>query len=226
NGAPAGTNLPADNPAVSDAIVYVSPNGSDSNDGRSWGSAKATILAAYEGLPASGGTIYIAGGSYVGGTIANQGIWIVGPNDPSYSSPLPGWKKEKSVRFVGVGASAYIQFGIGNAVQINGGQPGKGGWVLARTKPFIWLAGTNTGIWFDNLAASSPAVGIRLGVSADQSSRNINTALIWFRNVNVQVQNNGGGPVLDIGYAFWLFFENCVFIGAYNDNNGHPLSLQ
>src|SRR5947208_1447060 len=118
NGAPAGTNLPADNPAVSDAIVYVSPNGSDSNDGRSWGSAKATILAAYDGLPASGGTIYITGGSFVGGTIANQGIWIVGPNDPSYNSPLPGWRREKSVRFVGVGSNAGVQFGIGNAVQI------------------------------------------------------------------------------------------------------------
>src|SRR5437660_7830290 len=129
NGAWAGPSAPIAEPAISNAVLYVSPSGSDSNNGRSWASAKATILAAYDGLSASGGTIYIASGSFVGGTIANQGVWIVGPNDPSYNSPLPGWRKQKMVRFVGVGQTAGVQFDIGNAVKINGGQPGGSGWV-------------------------------------------------------------------------------------------------
>ncbi len=56
-----------------DAIQYVSPNGNDSNDGLSWGTAKATITAAYTALPPCGygsrtwsncGTIYLAAGAW------------------------------------------------------------------------------------------------------------------------------------------------------------------
>lgn len=81
-------------------VLYVAPNGDDQNDGLSWGTAKRTILAAYDALPtgfwnveqnrissppatgdqpAQGGTIYIATGSAVGGEVRGQGIWILGP---------------------------------------------------------------------------------------------------------------------------------------------------
>lgn len=42
------------------AIQYVSANGSDSNNGLTWGTAKATISAAVTALPATGGRIEVA----------------------------------------------------------------------------------------------------------------------------------------------------------------------
>lgn len=53
-------------PAPSDAIQYVSPNGLDSNDGLSWGTAKKTLAGAVAVTNASrgGGRIYVASGSY------------------------------------------------------------------------------------------------------------------------------------------------------------------
>jgi hypothetical protein len=48
-------------PGFNDGIQYVSPqNGVDSNDGLSWGSARQSIQAAYNALPAIGGVINIA----------------------------------------------------------------------------------------------------------------------------------------------------------------------
>lgn len=41
----------ANKPVVSDAVLFVSINGSDSNDGFSWGTAKLTIAAALSALP-------------------------------------------------------------------------------------------------------------------------------------------------------------------------------
>lgn len=48
-------------PASTAGVLYVTASGSDSNDGLSWGSAKATISAALTALPSTGGTIYFAG---------------------------------------------------------------------------------------------------------------------------------------------------------------------
>src|SRR5579863_6083493 len=45
-------------PGPADAIQFASPNGNNSNDGLSWGSAKLTIMAAYDSLPYTGGVIY------------------------------------------------------------------------------------------------------------------------------------------------------------------------
>jgi hypothetical protein len=56
--------------AGSDAVQYVSPNGQDSNDGLSAGSAKATIAAAYAVLPTTGGTIHVRGPISVSSPIA------------------------------------------------------------------------------------------------------------------------------------------------------------
>lgn len=45
-------------------IYYVSPSGSDANDGLSWGSAKATIAAAAALIPTSGGLVLLSGGTH------------------------------------------------------------------------------------------------------------------------------------------------------------------
>lgn len=58
-------------PKASDAIQYVSTNGNDSYDGLTWGTAKATIPAAYDALPSCKsddwphcGVIHVAAGVY------------------------------------------------------------------------------------------------------------------------------------------------------------------
>ena len=49
---------------TADAFVFVSPTGSDSNDGLSPGAAKLTIAAAANSLPAAGGTVNILAGTF------------------------------------------------------------------------------------------------------------------------------------------------------------------
>src|SRR5919204_2242534 len=51
-------------PSASDSIAYVTVDGSDSADGLSWGTAKATIGAAYAALRPTGGTICLGAGTF------------------------------------------------------------------------------------------------------------------------------------------------------------------
>lgn len=69
---------PALSPAPSDAIQYVSPNGSDANDGLSMGTAKLTLTAAKTALPANGGTISVAAGSYTSSLSMGNGVIVRG----------------------------------------------------------------------------------------------------------------------------------------------------
>jgi hypothetical protein len=84
----------ANKPAISDSVLYVSVNGSDANDGLSWGSAKATIAAAVAALPTKTvtdayflpitgayGTVYVGSGTFSfssGATIASPFVNIIG----------------------------------------------------------------------------------------------------------------------------------------------------
>lgn len=75
-----GSANAARKPSMLTRFIYVSnTGGSDTNDGLSWGSAKKTLIAAYDALDSNGGTIYVAGdGVTVGGEVTNQGLWILG----------------------------------------------------------------------------------------------------------------------------------------------------
>lgn len=152
----------AGKPVIGNGMQFVSPNGDDNNDGLSWGSAKLTGYAAYQALPSTGGTIYVADGSSWGGPVTNQGIWIVGPGDPTYTSPQTGWLRQKTgggVAIIGIG-KRVAAFGI-PAAQLIGGS-----FTAADNKPWIWLSGINTyGSLFENLIHQYPAVAIRLGIS-------------------------------------------------------------
>lgn len=68
--------------AASDAVLHVSANGSDSNNGLLPGKAFLTIQAAYAALPAKGGTLRIAPGRYDVGTglVLSRGkpVWLQG----------------------------------------------------------------------------------------------------------------------------------------------------
>src|SRR5262249_19539424 len=76
------------------------------------GTAKLTIMGAYDALSQGGGTIYITGSSTSAASCTptpGQGIWIMGSSDPNYASPPAGWRKMKTggpVYFVGLSANA------------------------------------------------------------------------------------------------------------------------
>ncbi len=56
-----GTGSGAAKPVTADAVFYVTKEGSDSNDGLSWGTAKATVSAAITAMGATAGVITVAG---------------------------------------------------------------------------------------------------------------------------------------------------------------------
>lgn len=66
--------------ATGDRVVYVSNTGSDSNDGRSAGSAFATIAAAHAALGANAGEIRIGGGTHAfpSLTVTNNSVSLIG----------------------------------------------------------------------------------------------------------------------------------------------------
>src|SRR6185437_16581905 len=72
----------------------------DSNDGKSIGSAVATVAHAICSLPggncatqsAGSGTVYVVNDSNASNT-SGCGIWLMGTNDPNYASPPPCWLK-------------------------------------------------------------------------------------------------------------------------------------
>lgn len=191
---------------------YAHPDGNNANDGLTWGSAKQYILNAYDALPSTGGTLRIANGTNVGGEVAEQGIWIVGPNDVNYASPPTGWRQQKPVHFIGTPASAGPQFSKPTAAILGGTT----NWAYdGTTKPVVWLAGTSSSLIFENLAASYVGIGLRVGVGTN-NDRSVNTSMVQFRNIGIATYNTGvfkatpGNPV-DLGYLFWGWFEYCTF---------------
>lgn len=185
---------------VPDNIVYVHPDGDDSRDGATWGSAKETICAAHDELPAAGGTIYVAEGSDIG----DQGLLIVGPGDPNYASPLTGWRQQKTggVRIIGVGGQTGSVYGPQAQISLTGGSADP-------TKPWIWHAGTSASYYYKDLRIVYPSIAIRAGVASDLSSRGQSASSIVFDNVCANSsQVAAGGPTVDLGYTFWLWFIN------------------
>jgi len=61
NGNLAAGNVALKVGAATDGVIFLSSDGNDSNDGLSWGSAKATLQAAITATPSAGGTVYFTG---------------------------------------------------------------------------------------------------------------------------------------------------------------------
>ena len=77
--------------------------GNDSNDGRTYSTAKATITGCLTGLPSGSAGVYGNGTVWVGPGVALNaagavyGLWLMGPNDPNYASPPTGWQNRPEV---------------------------------------------------------------------------------------------------------------------------------
>jgi hypothetical protein len=199
----------ATKPLVSDSFVYVSPNGSDSNDGFSWGTAKQTVWAAYQALEAAGkngGTILISEGASCGGP--NNALWIMGPMDPQWNNGnVPtGWLPRINVKFEGVSSVGAIQNGSPAAVDVSCG---------SATAVPLWIAGSDWALTFENL--SFQGNGAQHVVNLGLASTGSTTTASGAQNVRfINCHFNGyytasaslGPAVYVASNVFWIWFEN------------------
>ena len=209
-------------PQTSDAVQYASPNGNDSNDGLSVGTAKLTIVGAYNALPATGGTIYVSGG--VSGTnpvqctaTAGQGLGIASSLDPNFTS-MPEvlnniqWVKAKNstVAILGVSATfAPSNAKVGSATQVSCGN--------SSTKAVV-LAGVGN-ITIQHIAFRGSS-GLQFGFDSNGSRTDTsvagNTIDVVFQYNDIRTDcGTSCGPPLDIAGGIWYEIDNNLF-----ENNG------
>jgi hypothetical protein len=191
-------------------ICYAAYWGSDINDGLSWDTAKNSMMACYDRLPAGGGFVYFSEGN--GGertpvnatNVSGCGIWIMGGTDPNFAKPPACWRKVKAVTFIGAG-------GINSITHILAGSSAD------NNHPAIWLSGTQVSIRFENVSYQYPSVGIRLGCNSVGNCSDGTGGVSGVRFDNVVGHINtvaGSGPNVFIGSnSFWDFFYNCGFQG-------------
>jgi hypothetical protein len=197
------------------SIRYVADTGDDTNDGLSWDSPKKTLLAAYDALPTTGGTIYLAG---LNVRIGGPGLWLCGPGDPAYAAQPYPWRRQKPVTIKAIGTTGSNGIGGGPNVQLAYDK------VAGFEEVSLWLAGTSAAFRFEGLGFKYPKIAARIGVGSDGHREGVgdrNSASgIHFDNCIFQIdQQPGKGPTIDIGHAFWLWFYDCAISG----NSAEPL---
>ena len=157
-------------------VLYVSTSGNDSNDGKSWATAKLTLYGAVTSLPGGSSTQAGVGVIYVSDGVnahpnAGTGLWIMGPNDPNFGSLPAGWIKAPSgfVSIVGVQSRNYgPNPHIGRAaINLGGNGVGKG------SNPVFWFSSvTGGGINIENIFAQNGNQGFRIGVDSNGAITN------------------------------------------------------
>jgi hypothetical protein len=188
----------ATEPKAGDAVMYVSPNGSDSNDGLSWGTAKQTLYAAVSALETTvmnggwnGGTLYVADNASCGGPVSGQGLWLY----RNTSSPGSGWiKMNSTLNIVGVGTTHWGANSPGPQIQLNCG---------SATEPALQLTAINAPLRIANLI-----FGGSVGANINGSST------IVFDNDTFGADSSvaTNGPAVFVGASsFWLYFRHCTF---------------
>jgi hypothetical protein len=202
---------------------YVTANGNDSNDGKSWSTAKATIYAAIEALPGGSsttvgtGTVYVGGGNVpVGGPVANQGIWLMGANDPNFASPPPGWLKWPNswttLKIMGYDPMVGGANGRDTMAQVRGC-----GTQHTAPTPCLWLSAIAGGFSLENIQFPNYKHGsyVKIGITStgDRGGPG-GVSGVRIRNINGNYGDGqlGDGPCIDIGSnTFWLDLEdvNC-----------------
>lgn len=209
-------------------IQFVAVNGNDSWDGLSMGTAKLTIMAAYDALPTSGGEIQILSNpanAQLGPACTSttgQGIWLMGPADPNYSSPPPGWRKLKPVSFIGVARNMFSQQGHETVTSILCGN------ASVANQPGIWISSSSTSgsVHFENLLIQYPQIAVMIGVDSNGAqTANSGVVGISFDNIETNICNSctsaiGPGWLLGGGDTFDIYIDNCVIAGNPNATPG------
>ena len=136
-------------------------------------------------------------------------VWIMGPKDPNYQSPPPGWLRSNgaALRIEGVGRGNYGPNGHRVRSKLEAGSN-------RDTKhPGIWLSQTQSPIEFLNLAISYPGRPIVIGECSNQSRAGLcGVSSVTLENVSVLPMGVlGMGPGIDItGGSFWLFLRGIL----------------
>lgn len=205
---------------IGDSQMFVSSSGNDSNDGLSWGTAKLTVMAAYDAMPSQGGTINIcaAGGAFVNAsTDTPPAIWLMGPNDPNYASPPAGWRHVKPTYFHGVCGNTFAQQGNTPFILVAAGNS---------TTAAIRLSSLNSNLKFDNLGLQYPTIDVQMGVDSNGAQTSISGVIgASFDNMNTEDCNSctgSAGPGWQIGGGdtFDIFLNNIVAQGNPNATVG------
>ena len=213
-------------PASADSIQYVTPQGSDSNDGLSLGTAKLTVYAALEALPSGStnpptmgfGTVYITDGVNYGGPASGGGVWIMGPADPNYARPPSGWLKTTNSHGTTIQCIAPNQFGTNGHIGVCTMNAGG----ASNTLPSVWLSGVNNfGLRYIRLLGNfyqAAKIGIDSnnnrngGGVGDGGSVGIGFEGVTYGSGNCEL---GGGPSIDIGTnTFWIYIKDSDFSGC------------
>jgi hypothetical protein len=198
-------------------IQYVDRRGDNANDGLTPGTAVQDVVTAYDNLDDDGGEIRVIS-SVTGGDIPfwdmenqDRGLWLVGPNDVDSYATLPtGWRRQKTLRLVGYGGREMYGDNTGSP---HGVTYIAGGSATDPLKPGLWIVGTGAPMYFENIRIVNLAQPVKLGLSAADGTTNVNTARIkfhgcYFRSNPVAATSEAA---VKIGYAFWVWFDHCVF---------------
>ena len=186
----------------------------DSNDGKSIGSAVATVAHAICSLPggncatqsAGSGTVYVVNDSNASNT-SGCGIWLMGTNDPNYASPPPCWLKtthgSNGLRVVGISAQTYGPNGQAPAAAINGGSN------VDRSHPLVWISAINGSVEIDNIAdgGGNPQRALVIGECSNGTrATTCNSSGVVLNNDHFGIPLIAGyGPTCDItGGSFWI----------------------
>jgi hypothetical protein len=203
-------------------ICYVSPLGSDANDGMTLATAKLHIMegcydsmyATYGGTAATGSIlIYDAGTAATGApvsTVPGCGIWLMTARDPNYTAPPACWRKAMAhVEFLGMSGTS-----VGNNSPAATFISGCGG-STDNNHPCIWLSGLQGQANFRNLIYQYPNTGMKIGIDSNGARSTSGVAGVIFDNIQgVTNAAVGAGPNVDIGSgSFWLEFRDCSFVG-------------
>ena len=197
----------------------ICPGASDANDGTSWGSAKQTLYAAWNALPAGpcaggaslcGGTIYISTNSTFGGPVSGQGFRLLGHNDPNFASPPSGWLTEKPVSIICSGPSQWDSNQPQPACIITG---------ESQTQPAFWISGTSDPIYFEGLKVVGGSGSVLAKDSNGVFENNASVNETTWRNCAFGIYNgiSTNGPGLLVGPNSELnYFYGDVFDGNAN----------
>ena len=198
-------------PGSTDAMQYVSPNGNDSNDGLSIGSAKLTILGGYNGLPSTGGIIFITGSNVQCTPTTGQGLGIAGANDPNFGS-MP--EVLGNVQFVKMKGGALAIVGLSGSAPPAASTDAWGTAVSCgnATTPGFWLSGVSN-VTLSRLFSRNASIGLRLSIDSNGGRANSTnfTSTIEIDHCDFN-SVSGGGPTVDVGgNLVWANFHDSVF---------------
>jgi hypothetical protein len=234
NGAPAGLTVrPSRVPSVPevqmkpaglDSILYVSTVGADSNDGRTWRTAKKTLYRALEALPggrdepptAGSGLVWVADGVDYGGPEKGGGMWLLGARDANFGNPPRGWLRYTGgirVECLGSRDSAANEHIPGCVIRAGSNADDE--------HPAVWLSSLAHGLYLEGLRFQYPGVGMRLGIDSNGDRRKGAVQNVELKNTAVNLGNcrAGAGPGIDIGTnTFWIWILDSSIGGCANSS--------